>query len=82
MRNQLAVCAGRKRVMAYVPYGLLLLLLFILLLLTGIKCTCTQTPRLLPLLTALLLLNKHVLLISQWARYTKTFKVSKVTSRR
>lgn len=34
----LAVCAGAKRAMGYVPYGLLLLLLFILLLLTGIKC--------------------------------------------
>lgn len=42
LETHLVVCAGVKRTLVYVPYGLLLLLLFILLLLTGIKCTWSK----------------------------------------
>lgn len=38
MLTHLDMCAGVKKTLVYVPYGLLLLLLIILLLLAGIKC--------------------------------------------
>lgn len=81
LETHLDMCAGVKRTLVYVPYGLLLLLLFILLLLTGIKCTWSKHKTC--WFTSLLFVCSTSLFspFLQLANYTKRSKMSKFTWR-
>lgn len=40
----LSMCTGLKKIVVYALYAVLVLLLLILLMVTGIKCTSSNTP--------------------------------------